>query len=277
MVVDTKKPIKFKTDYVLMELVDKGALAEGAIKADEDVERGLFKGIKVQINPETNVTTTYIILSNNKKDLVLMDLNYFDFLLIETFANTTREMVLYKGVKEDQDAAFNQTVALMSDMITEERVTADKDLINLESYTSIPDSFGTGVAKAIIKDVTKVPSRAVAAGAGNALKSQVNPTHTSLAYGPGVNQHTNSVYGHQNFANHAAHSTYDTTYVAKGDRKPTAFKRKTKKPTAAMIKVLKASLVAIAENTYVAPELPHPDIERVAERSSVYPYDFDGY
>jgi len=177
------------------------------------IERGLFKGL----NAIATGTFIWLKPSKDPKDEVSKSCNllYYSILSIETYDGTTRCYTFYRKDKGEQDKALEAITEIYN--VLKEKILLKKDdyMLDISKYHDIPD-LETG-SKAIVGN-HKTPA-------------------TSMS----------SYYSNQR---QTPAGCYTPTVYEKKEPEPTAFKRRSKKPTEDTLTSLNEKLDLIAKGEY---------------------------
>lgn len=195
------------------------------------ITKGLFRGI----NEENN--TRFVILEvrvKGKPTFQILNPELYNIMSIEVYDGCEKTYLYFRAESKDQRIAMKclyDTLDLMEHFTEGD----EKNIIDTSKYTDVPKCMG----------IESSPSPSV-------VKPVNNPTtHKQVNCG-----NVGGLYGSSRFSN----------YSVKKDPTPTAFSRKTKKPTEDMLKELRRKMELIAKGKYEY-ELPvaKGDLEKKRE------------
>jgi len=197
--------------YVIVEMIENNQ--EKAVS--RSIRSGLLKGIKPHKHTvkDKEKNDVLIVLSSKENVLYLLNLSYFNILSIKKSDGASKIATYFRANEDDQSKAFSIIADIVLGMHAAERTDKnDCNLINLETYTDLPDDFTTIKADDDTSTVSK--------------SSTYNPT------------------GNRNIG---ARSTVNRSAVVEKDEvKPQFFKRGSKKPSEDALKEMDKRIKEIA-------------------------------
>lgn len=220
-------------------------LRDGATQSSP-VESGLFRGIRERASTSDNKTTLSMILLGKKdrpNDVTLYNMATFNVLSLKMMYGDTKELIVFKKSKEDQEKALELLSAAAQEFQAEKRmVDNDPEIVNVETFLDVPDEFFAGQA--------------------SASKSAVGPTNTASNY-------PRTSYG-QGYNYNQGHNQNSDWQKKEEERKkekerqeklrwtPTLIKRKGDLPSIKAMNAIKKKIEMIANKTYSC-EVPDPE------------------
>jgi predicted Zn-dependent peptidase len=110
----------------------------------KDIKRGLFMGLCMKKISDNSVITFVIIKLN--EDIIAVNLRHFNILTVIIGTTDITETTYYKSSKSDQDKAFEKLSDILSELVDKNKVTTNKDIIDVEYY--VIDKYN-GVFKSV--------------------------------------------------------------------------------------------------------------------------------
>ncbi len=130
---DLVKDIK----YVIVEMIENNQ--EKAVS--DSIRTGLFQGIRSHKSSDKD-NDALVILESKEKVLYLLNLRYYNILSLKKSDGSSKIATYFRASPDDQSKAFNMITDIMTGMHAAERTDKnDCTLINLETYSDLPDDF----------------------------------------------------------------------------------------------------------------------------------------
>ncbi len=125
-----------KLKYCALEVVPKNI--DNPTSAD--IKRGLFMGLCLRQLLDQSVVT-FVLLKKDKESVAAINLKFFDIITIIMYDGEVSESNYYKALDVHQENAFEQLSDVLGTMVDQNRVTKNKDIIDVDSY--IFDAYST--------------------------------------------------------------------------------------------------------------------------------------
>ncbi len=128
--------------YVIVEMIENSK--EKAVS--KSIKSGLLKGVKAHRRPgqDEKESDVLIVLEDKGNVLYLLNLSFYNILSIKKSDGATKVATYFRANEDDQAKAFEMIAEVMTGMHAAERTDKnDSTLINLETYTNLPDDFSS--------------------------------------------------------------------------------------------------------------------------------------
>lgn len=241
--------------YVAVEAVSKKWLEDNLIKGASDIDSGLFAGIEV----DPDGKTTYLVINKGPADDLVLDLAEYNILSITLSDGADTEYLFLRNTEEDQQTALTELAEILTGLTDEKRTIEGHNLVDLTTYTSIPDNIGVALAGG--KSVAETYSSHTAGQASRTVQNAFEPQKKARVVGQIYSQPGGAGCG-SGAASCGTGVNRANNQTCNGDKIPTYYKRKSAPPTKKVLKALAAKLVEIQDGTY-SPE--YPDMNDSAE------------
>lgn len=233
--------MKLGTDisYVIIEALAKRHIKEGLMstQCEQHVIYGVLAGLKTHMVGDN--ATPLVLIQTPKEALHAINLTHVNILSIDAYDGITREFCIFRAVEEDQKIAFEMIVDFISTFTTQKRMKPDNMMIDVDTFTNLPERF----VKASEKENTKTVKKSTEVGGIGAVNNTKGTTQCGV------------VGGHKNVGCHVHNTGYQNNWV---NQKPQArfFTRTSTAPTQSDIRRMLSKVKALQREVYEAPTLP---------------------